>query len=605
MAKRLSIDLKRSFAKIGKRQREYLIFGTEGVEGAIPYLEGVYRDARGEIQEYLGQFRSPLTCNTCGGSRLNPTARAVQVAGLGIHKLTDMTPDKVLGFLQKAGLHRDSRRHIISENILKEITERLSFLNQVGLSYLQLSRASDTLSGGEAQRIRLASQLGSNLRGVCYILDEPTIGLHVRDNRLLLNTLRDLQNRGNSVVIVEHDEDTIRNADHVIDLGPGGGTQGGEIVATGSPNEIQDNPSSLTGEWLKRRNGSSSIDRRSLRGCRFVTINGIREHNLKDIEVRVPVGRFTVVTGVSGSGKSTLVRDVLYRAVRRRLTRTGGRVGLHKNIRGAEVFTRTLEVDQSPIGKTPRSNPASYVGFFDDIRKLFASTPEARMLGYGPGRFSFNVKEGRCGACAGQGRIKMEMSFLPDVFVHCETCNGRRYTPETLSVTYRGKNIHEVLEMTIAEAVEFFRPIQSIYRPLRILKDIGLGYLHIGQPSNTLSGGEAQRVKLAYELAKPSRGATLYVLDEPTTGLHMADTERLVHVLQSLVEQGNTVVVIEHNLDVIQSADCVIDLGPEGGEKGGRIVSWGPIQKLLRSRRSHTARILREHFEAHAASKSA
>ncbi len=601
MAKRLSIDPERPFAKIGKRQKQRLLFGTDGVEGAIPYLERATLNASGELREYLEQFRSQLTCSECGGSRLNPPARSVRVAGLAIHELTDMTPDKALGFLHKAGLDRDARTRIISESILKEITERLSFLTQVGLSYLQLSRPSNTLSGGEAQRIRLASQLGSNLRGVCYILDEPTIGLHVRDNRILLSTLRNLRDRGNSVVIVEHDEDTIRSADHVIDLGPGGGTQGGEIVATGSPADIQKNPSSLTGSWLQRRNEAPTSNGRTLRGCGFIEIEGVSEHNLKSLNLRVPVGRLTVVTGVSGSGKSTLVREVLHRAVRRRLTGTGGKVGRHESITGIEHFTRTLEVDQRPIGKTPRSNPASYVGFFDDIRKMFASTPEARMLGYNPGRFSFNVKKGRCEACAGQGRIKMEMSFLPDVFVHCEACQGRRYTPETLSVSYRGKNIHEVLEMTIAEAAEFFMPVQSIYRPLRILNDIGLGYLHLGQPSNTLSGGEAQRVKLAYELAKPSRGATLYVLDEPTTGLHMADTERLVRVLQSLVDRGNTVVVIEHNLDVIQSADCVIDLGPEGGEKGGRIVSWGPVQKLLRSRRSHTARILREHLEAHAA----
>ncbi len=600
MVRRSGISLDRAFGKLGRAQKYAILHGGNATEGAIPLLERLYVDSRGELHDYLAQFRSQVSCGDCGGARLNPVTRAVRVAEHSINEVADMTPNRALDFLRRAGLGRHARSQIISENILKEITERLAFLEQVGLSYLQLSRPADTLSGGEAQRIRLAAQLGSNLRGVCYILDEPTIGLHVRDNRVLLDTLQNLRDRGNSVVIVEHDEDTIRHADHVIDLGPGGGSQGGEIVATGSPDEIQANPRSLTGSLLKRRNGGIPSGSRSLRGCHHIELEGIQEHNLKNIRVRFPTGRFTVVTGVSGSGKSTLVRDVLYRAVRRKLTGTGGRVGEHDRMSGAEVFTRALEVDQSPIGKTPRSNPASYVGFFDDIRKLFASTPEARMLGYAPGRFSFNVKDGRCETCAGQGRIKMEMSFLPDVYIHCDACDGRRYTPETLSVTYRGKNIHEVLEMTVAEAADLFQPVESIFRPLRILDDIGLGYLHLGQPSNTLSGGEAQRIKLAYELAKPSRGATLYVLDEPTTGLHMADTERLVRVLQSLVDQGNTVVVIEHNLDVIQAADCVIDLGPEGGDKGGRVVSWGPIHKLLRSKRSHTARFLSESLAAHA-----
>ncbi len=604
MVKRFSIDAGRPFERLTGRQRKALLHGSDGIEGVLSYLERVYRDSRGELQEYFDPFRSQTTCTACGGGRINPQARSVRIHGLAIHEVADLTPEKVLAFLEKADLGSQARSQIISENILKEITERLRFLNQVGLCYLQLSRPSHTLSGGEAQRIRLAAQLGSNLRGVCYILDEPTIGLHVRDNRVLLETLRQLQKAGNSVVIVEHDEDTITQADHVIDLGPGGGSRGGEIVATGSPKEIRANPHSLTGQFLNRRNGGPSTRNRSLQECSFVELEGVREHNLKNCRVRFPVARLTVVTGVSGSGKSTLVRDVLYRGVKRKLTGTGGRVGECDHMRGVEQFARALEVDQSPIGKTPRSNPASYVGFFDDIRKLFAATPEARMLGFAPGRFSFNVKQGRCEACAGQGRIKMEMSFLPNVTIHCDACDGKRYTPETLSVTYRGKNIHEVLEMTLAEALEPFRPVESIYRPLGILNDIGLGYLQLGQPSNTLSGGEAQRIKLAYELAKPSRGQTLYVLDEPTTGLHLADIEKLVRVLQSLVDQGNTVVVIEHNLEVISEADCVIDLGLEGGDKGGRVVSWGPVSKLLRSKRSHTARFLREHFEAHSAAPS-
>jgi excinuclease ABC subunit A len=589
---RLGIPTTVPFEELPEAKRQVAIHGSGGQGGLLAELEELREDE--DLEEALAPYLDEIPCGACGGSRLTPQARAVRVGGRTLPEVVSWPIGEARRWIEE--LRFEGRDAAVAADVVKEILPRLRFLEQVGLSYLSLDRRADTLSGGEAQRIRLAAQLGSNLQGVCYVLDEPTIGLHPRDNQRLLATLRELRDRQNSVLVVEHDEATIRSADVVIDLGPGGGSRGGQIVAVAPPEELSRNPRSATGRYLaglRRRLGSPRpvADRPRLR------ILGAAEHNLRDIDVEFPIGAWSCVTGVSGSGKSTLVRDVLYRALKRRLGQFAGPVGRHRQILGAETIERVVEVDQTPIGKTPRSIPASYVGFFDEIRRLFAATPEARMRGYGPGRFSFNVKGGRCETCAGQGRIRMEMNFLPDVYVACEDCGERRYNPETLAIAYKGKTIADVLAMTVEEALELFAPVPTVARGLKLLADIGLGYLKLGQPSNTLSGGEAQRIKLAFELAKESRGRTLYILDEPTTGLHFEDIERLIGALHRLVELGNTVITIEHNLDIVKEADWIVDLGPEGGEEGGRVVAMGPPQELLASGTdSYTLRFLREHL---------
>jgi excinuclease ABC subunit A len=597
----LGLDLDIPFADIRERQRQAFWHGLSGragtFEGILPHCRRLLEsNSRDSVQSYLAQFMREITCSACHGTRLNPQARAVRLAGQALGDLVSLSVAAAVDCIPQLTLN--TRERAIAEPLLPEITARLQCMQEVGLGYLTLDRRSDTLSGGEAQRLRLAAQLGSHLRGVCYVLDEPTIGLHPRDNAQLLGTLHRLKDQGNSIVVVEHDEETIRQADHIIDLGPGAGKQGGQVVAAGTLQELAQHPASLTGRYVSNGwHGRQGGRQRAVQDCPQLTLSGAREHNLKQVEVSFPLGTFIAVTGVSGSGKSTLIKHTLYPALRHHLTEYNGRVGAHAGLHGAEAVRRVLEVDHTPIGKTPRSNPATYVGFYDDIRRLLAQTPEARLRGYAPGRFSFNVSGGRCEACGGQGQRKVEMNFLPDVFVSCETCNGSRFTEETLDIRYNGKHIADLLALTVAEAVEFFAGVPSVRRPLQILDDAGLGYLTLGQPSNTLSGGEAQRIKLAYELSRTSQSGTLYLLDEPTTGLHLADIEKLLHVLQALVDQGNTVVVVEHNLEVIGQADYIIDLGPEGGDAGGEIVIAGPPAHLIAHPEvSHTARFLREHY---------
>jgi len=564
---------------------------TARYEGIIPYLKRRHSEAETDsAREAVEGYMRQVPCSVCGGARLNPYALAVTVDDLNMHQLCSLSISESRDRL--VDLRLDDRQALIAERIMKEINTRLQFLCDVGLEYLSLERSAATLSGGEAQRIRLASQIGSGLVGVLYVLDEPSIGLHQRDNHKLIETLIRLRDIGNTVLVVEHDEDTIRIADHVVDIGPGAGEHGGQVVHSGSVKGLLRNKDSVTGQYLSRRKVIPVPDMRRQPGDEWISIKGAREHNLRNLDVDIPLGLFVAITGVSGSGKSTLVNDILLRALMQHVYGSKIPPGLHRRIDGMDQVDKVIDIDQSPIGRTPRSNPATYTGVFDHVRKLFAQTQEARIRGYMPGRFSFNVKGGRCEACAGDGTIKIEMHFLPDVYVPCEVCKGKRYNRDTLEITFKGLNISEVLDLPCVEALEFFSNQPTIARHMQTLVDVGLGYVRLGQPATTLSGGEAQRVKLASELAKRSTGHTTYLLDEPTTGLHFEDIRKLLTVLTRLVDQGNTVLVIEHNLDVIKTADWVIDLGPEGGTGGGQVIAEGTPELVAGTSESYTGQFL-------------
>lgn len=609
VAKRHGFSTKVPTKKLSKEAIEVILYGTKtdekypiemngrvynmNFEGVIPNLERRHRDTDSEFQRKdIERFMRVRKCQTCGGKRLKPVVLAVTVAGLNIVEICDLAIDEAVELFKNLELNEQQK--FISTQILKEISSRLGFMNNVGLNYLELSRAANTLSGGEAQRIRLATQIGSGLQGVLYVLDEPSIGLHQRDNDKLIATLKNLRDLNNTVLVVEHDEDTIRAADWLVDVGPGAGVNGGMIVASGTPEEVSKNPKSLTGKFLS---GEDKIqtpkNRRKIQKNEKLVIKNARENNLKNIDVEIPLGVMTVVSGVSGSGKSTLVNEILSKELLARKHRAQEVPGAHDEILGLEKLDKVIVIDQSAIGRTPRSNPATYTGVFTQIRELFAGTPEANIRGYKAGRFSFNVKGGRCENCQGDGVIKIEMHFLPDVYVECDVCHGKRYNREALEILYKGKTISDVLEMTIDEATEFFENIPAIYRKLKTIQEVGLGYIKLGQPATTFSGGEAQRIKLATELARASTGKTMYILDEPTTGLHNADVKRLLSILNRLVDAGNSMVIIEHNLDVVKSADWLIDMGPEGGAGGGTIVATGTPEQVSKVQKSWTGRYLK------------
>jgi excinuclease ABC subunit A len=604
----MGISKSQPFERLPEQAKRILMYGTSNdaderkygfwFEGVIPNLTRRWENTTSEyVKTRLHSYLSEQPCRSCNGARLRPEAVAVTVGGKNIHELSKLSVEKAQQFFSH--LRLDEEKALIAAQVLKEIRARLRFMVDVGLEYLTLDRMSSTLSGGEAQRIRLATQVGSGLVGVCYVLDEPTIGLHKRDNNRLLGILQRLSRLGNTVIVVEHDEDIIRSADHVVDIGPGAGAHGGQVIVQGRPTTVAKCAQSLTGQYLSGNKVIALPVRRrkhNLRRC--VEVKAAAENNLKNIDVKFPLSVFICVTGVSGSGKSTLVSQTLLRALRRQLYGSREKPGKHGNILGTSQIDKVIEINQSPIGKTPRSNPATYTGVFDEIRRLFSLTREAKIRGYKPGRFSFNVKGGRCEACRGQGTKKIEMHFLPDVYVTCQSCKGRRYNPETLQVTYKGKNIADVLDMRIADAFDFFANFPSIVRLVKTLNDVGLGYMQLGQSSTTLSGGEAQRVKLSAELGKAATGHTFYVLDEPTTGLHFADIDNLLAVLHRLCDMGNTVVVIEHNLDVVKMADYIIDLGPEGGDAGGRVVAAGPPEEIIKNKKSYTAKYLAAKLKA-------